>query len=111
MSGTDNNTAVISLTATDVSGSTAPFPTHEQFGKWVRFNRHQLGMSLADVGDALGVTRQAVAHWEKSGIPPSLDRVIKLWELFRSRRSDKTADVFAEVENMLAQHAGNTTRT
>lgn len=45
--------------------------------------RKDAGLSLADVADALGVSRQAVAHWEHGARHPRPEHLRKYAELLR----------------------------
>ncbi len=51
-------------------------------GQRIQAERRRLGLSQEGLGEALGVTRQAVSKWEADGAVPDTDKLIALSRLF-----------------------------
>ncbi len=51
-------------------------------GQRITVKRKELGLSQADLGDRLGVSRQAISKWEGDGAIPEVDKLIALSRLF-----------------------------
>lgn len=69
--------------------------------------RRAAGMSQEQLGEALGVSRQAVSKWESGQTKPDLEAVGKMCELFHlsadylllGREDDKTANSAAQAQS------------
>ncbi len=51
-------------------------------GQRITRKRKELGLSQADLGDRLGVSRQAISKWEGDAAIPDVDKLIALSKLF-----------------------------
>ncbi len=51
-------------------------------GQRIAARRRELGLSQADLGDRLGVSRQAISKWESDAAIPEVDKLIALSRLF-----------------------------
>lgn len=47
-------------------------------GEMIRQTREHLGMTQEQFGEALGVTKQAVSHWERGRSLPYTESMVKL---------------------------------
>ena len=52
------------------------------FGEKIKAFRMSRGLSQVDLAGKLGVTKQSVSNWENENIMPSIDRLIKIAEVF-----------------------------
>lgn len=51
-------------------------------GQRIQAERKRLGLSQEGLGEALGVTRQAISKWEADGAVPEVDKLVALSRLF-----------------------------
>lgn len=51
-------------------------------GQRIQAERKRLGLSQESLGEALGVTRQAISKWEADGAVPEVDKLVALSRLF-----------------------------
>jgi len=56
----------------------------EDYGKHLRKLRHNAELSLTDVANLLGVTRQAVSKWELNKSKPTQEHNKQLRAIYRS---------------------------
>lgn len=52
-------------------------------GKRIRIAREARGLTLEQVGDALGVSKQAIGQYEKKGTGPERDKILALREVLQ----------------------------
>ena len=64
------------------------FMNQEKIGKLIKEQRMKLGLSQADLGEKVHVTRQAVSNWENGKTLPDKDILISLSKLFNVTIND-----------------------
>lgn len=101
----------------DDSGQVADLPNLKDVPSWLRRNRAQKRLSMQDLGDRLGVTKQAVYSWEQGLVSPTTDNLAKLVALFAQIPVQKTKNTVEHaktrldaIDALLRPHARNVTR-
>ena len=74
----------------DDDGHIVTLPSAQEVPSWLKKNRSDSKMSMQEVGDQLGVTKQAVYSWESGIAVPTAENLAKL------------VGVFSEVEEQVA---------
>ena len=62
--------------------------THETIGKRIRTARMRADLTLEQVADKLGVTRQAVEQWEQGHTRPHANKQRRLCEVLQMELGD-----------------------
>ncbi len=57
----------------------------QTIGQRIAAQRRKLGLSQSELGEQLGVSRQAISKWESDGAIPDVDKLIALGKLFGVR--------------------------
>ncbi len=52
-------------------------------GEKLRYVRHNCGLSQRQVANAMGLNRTTIGSWESGRTEPSLDKIVKLAQIFR----------------------------
>jgi transcriptional regulator with XRE-family HTH domain len=85
-------------------GTEVDLPSPEEIPVWLRRSRTDKDMSMQELGAIMGVSKQAVYLWETGETAPTLDRLIRLMEMFAV--VDKPASE-PSPESLLLPHATN----
>lgn len=67
-------------------------------GEKIQINRKSLGLSQEQLGEKVGVSRQAVSKWEQGTAMPELDKVITLSKVFSISTDDLLGNTDAEKD-------------
>lgn len=86
-------------------GTEVDLPSPEEIPVWLKRSRTDKDMSMQELGAIMGVSKQAVYLWETGETAPTLDRLIRLMEMFAV--VDKPADTEPSPESLLLPHATN----
>ena len=66
----------------DDEGQIVTLPSPQEIPSWLRKNRTENKMSMQEIGDRLGVTKQAVYSWESGIAVPTAENLAKLVGVF-----------------------------
>ena len=100
------------IVAVDDKGTQFALPSEEEIPKWISESRDRLGLSLQNIADDVGVSRQAVWSWEIGKSSPLIGHMTKLISCLgiqgkggRKRKAQpvdgEDAAVLSDVENIL----------
>jgi transcriptional regulator with XRE-family HTH domain len=100
----------------DDDGHIVTLPSAQEVPSWLKKNRADSKMSMQEVGDQLGVTKQAVYSWESGIAVPTAENLAKLVGVF-DEVEEKAAPVAAApvkkrskmdaIDDLLKPHARN----
>lgn len=95
------------MMAVSDSGHEYVLPSKEEIPAWIIKHRNARFLTGKQLGELLGVTKQAVGQWESGRSSPSLERIVSMIELFHG---EETTDAVEEATSLLAAHATNVTK-
>lgn len=100
------------LVALADDGSVINLPALDTVPAWLKSKRLEKKLSLADLGEVLGVTKQAVFSWESGIASPTTEHLVKLVAAFQEDAAEKpatkaTASKMDAVDDLLMSHASN----
>lgn len=95
----------------DDDGQVVSLPKTDEVPDWLKKNRSDKNLSMQELGDFLGVTKQAVYSWEKGVASPTAENLAKLVGFFGPKplpeKTKKKASKMDAINALLMPHAKN----